>query len=332
MTHLNSPLPFPAALPPGFQYKAESVQFDPQRHLQLEAPESIVTLDDLGYTEAQIKKCPTDFGISSTARLLSDEGIAAMLEVARSLKENAVHCERIENMVRGGVYQSKFLRDFCLSPEVTEFLTDIFGTPIAPHTMPLHLGHLNFAPNDLNRSVDKWHSDTLGLDYVLMLTDPSEICGGKFEYFNGTRDEAAAYAASDQSIPDSRTVAPAFPGAGYAVILQGNMVVHRASKLTAHAERITLVNGYVPLNCEIEDACRFPDLTLVDPHHVLFAEYARHKAWLSAGKLHQLIAEMPFTDDRHVITGQLRDAIADVEAAIAEISAENSGAMIHYGD
>ncbi len=332
MTYLNSPLPFPAALPPGYQYQAEPVPFDPQRHLQLEAPESIVTLDDLGYTEAQIEKCPTAAGISSAARLLSDEGVAAMLEAARSLKVHAVHCERIENMVRGGVYQSRFLKDFCLSPDVTEFLSGIFDTPIAPHAMPLHLGHLNFAPDDLNRSVDKWHSDTLGLDYVLMLTDPSEICGGKFEYFNGTRDEAAAYAAAGQPIPDSLAIAPEFPGAGYAIILQGSLVVHRAAKLTARAERITLVNGYVPLNSQIEDACRFPDLTLVDPHPVLFTEYARHKAWLSAGKLHQLIAEMPFTDDRHTITRQLQDAIADVKSAIAEISDEKSAAMIHYGD
>lgn len=332
MLQLNTPLPFPERLPSGYSYSIESVKFDPERHLQLEPPESILHLSDFGYSADDIEKCATDFAVSSAVRLLSDEGVKVMLDIARSLNKYAVNCERIENMVRGGVYQSEFLRDFCLSPEITEFLSQIYATPVAPHTMPLHLGHLNFAPDDLDRAVDKWHHDTLGLDYVLFLSDPAQLQGGDFQYFLGTRDEAKELADQGLSIPDDRTVSPYFPDAGYAIVLHGNMVVHRATRLTERAERITLVNGYVPLNPAIEDVCRFSDLTLVDPHHVLFTEWARHKAWLSVGKLQNMIENIPFTEDRRTITNYLKGAIADIETAIEDINDEQEAAMIHYGD
>ncbi len=332
MTYRNHPLPFPSRLPDGYRYRAESISFDPNTHLQLEMPTTCVTLDELGYSQAQIGDCPTDFAVSTAVRILSDEGVEVMREISRHLKQYSVNCERIENMVRGGVYQSEFLRDFCLCPEVTEFIGEVFKTPVAPHTMPLHLGHLNFAPDDLSRAVDLWHHDTLALDYVLMLSDPGELQGGDFQYFNGTRDEAKEYADSGVPIPDDRTVTPHFPGSGYAIVLHGNMVVHRATKLTKAAERITLVNGYVPLAADVEDACRFPDLTLVDPHHVLFTEWARHKAWLAIGKLNEMTADIPFTDDREVITSYLKCAIADVETAIGDLENIDDASMIHYGE
>ena len=332
MLNLNTPLPFPNRLPDGYHYRQESIEFDPDRHLQLEPPEKVRRLSDLGYAPSEIETCSTDFAVSSAVRLLSDEGIEVLLDIARSLKKYAVNCERIESMVRGGTYQSRFLRDFCLSKEVTDFLSDIFGTPVAPHTMPLHLGHLNFAPDDLGRAVDKWHHDTLELDYVLMLSDPTQLQGGEFQYFLGTRDEAQELNNQGQSIPEDRTVSPEFPGAGYAIVLHGNRVVHRATRLTRRAERVTLVNGYVPLDSGFEDVCRFSDLTVVDPHHVLFAEWARHKAWLSIGKLHHMIDNIPFTEDRQVISEHLQRAIADVETAIDDLSGDNDGSMIHYGD
>ena len=136
MKKSNTPPEFPQSLPEGYRYQKEKIRFDPNRHLQLESPDSILHLSDLGYQTDEIDKCATPFAVSSAVRILSDEGVEAMLEVARQLKKYSVNCERIESMVRGGVYQSEFLRDFCLCPDVTEFLSDIFETPVAPHTMP----------------------------------------------------------------------------------------------------------------------------------------------------------------------------------------------------
>ena len=328
---LNNPSRFPLTLPEGYRYLDEPVTFDPERHLALQAPEKIWYLQELGYTEDEIAQCPTDFAVSSAARVLSEEGINVLLDIARTLRQYAVGCERIENMVRGGVYQSRFLRDLCLCPEVTEFLSGIYGTEVAPHTMPMHLGHLNYAPEDLERAVDKWHHDTLGLDYVMMLSDPEQISGGEFQYFLGTKQEAAEFSRDDKTIPPDRVVSPDFPGAGYAIILHGYMVVHRATKLEAISERITMVNGYVPLHTGSPDPCLFSDLKIVDPHHVLFPEWARHKAWLARGKLDRLIDELPFTDDQDAIVAALKDAIQEVETAIDDLKDETEPTMIHYG-
>lgn len=330
-SRLNDAMPFPRALPEGYSYLDEPVAFDPDKHLALEPPVQTLRLQDLGYSADDIAQAPTDFAVSSAARMLSDEGVDALLQVARTLRQYAVGCERIQNMVRGGAYQSRFLRDLCLCPKVTKFLSEIYGVQVAPHSMPIHLGHLNFAPDDLDRAVDKWHHDTLGLDYVMMLTDPRELSGGEFQYFLGTKHEAAAFADSGESIPPDRVVSPAFPGPGYAIVLHGNMVVHRAAKLHAIGERITMVNGYVPLDTNVPDPCRFSDLKLVDPHHILFAEWARHKAWLARVKLDRLIDELPFTDNRATLVSALKDAVVDVETAIADISDESGGSMIHYG-
>ncbi len=327
-----SPIPFPQSMPHGYDYISEPVKYDPHKHLALQRPDDVLRLQDLGYTKEEIAQCPTDFAVSSATRLLSDEGVDALVCVVRELRQYAVGCERIQNMVRGGVYQSRFLRDLCLCPKVTQFLSEIYGTPVTPHSMPLHLGHLNFAPDDLALAVDKWHHDTLGLDYVLMVSDPATLRGGEFQYFLGTKHEAAALAQRGEQIPAQRVVSPQFPGLGYMVVLQGNMVVHRGAKLTAKCERITMVNGYVPLDTRTPDPCRFSDLKLVDPHHVLFSEWARHKAWLAQSKLERLTVEMPFTDDPAELVRALKEAVADVEVAIADLSDESAGSMLHYGD
>jgi hypothetical protein len=102
--------------------------------------------------------------------------------------------ERIERTVRGGCYRSRWLRDFCVSVDVTEHLAKIYAIPVAPHPMALHLGHMNFAPEAANEAVDKWHHDTLPLDYVMMVADPAQLDGGDFEYFVGTKAEVAALA------------------------------------------------------------------------------------------------------------------------------------------
>ncbi|WP_119460398.1 hypothetical protein [Rhodospirillaceae bacterium SYSU D60014] len=325
------PMTFPSRTPVDMAPVAEAVVFDPHRHLALERPVRAVPLEALGYSEEDIAACPSRVAITAPFRLLSDEGASALLEVCRQLRLHRVSCERIENMVRGGTYRSRFLRDLCLCPEVTAFLSDVFGAPLAPHTMPLQLGHLNFAPDDLSRAVDKWHHDTVGIDYVMMVSDPATVRGGAFQYFLGTKTEAAALAAEGRTPPEDRVVSVPFARPGEVVLMQGNMVVHRGAKLEQPTERITMVNAYVPRAIGLPDPTRFPDLRKVDPHHVLFPEWARHKAWLARGKLDRLIEELPFTTDRAFIIAALREAISDIDHAITDLEDETDGGLVHYG-
>ena len=330
---LNTPINFPNTLPDGYHYIDNEPTYDSNIHLALEFPKDSHNLHDLGYSQEEIDKCPTDYGVSGVTRLLSDEGVRVLMQTAQSLRKySSSGGERIQHLLRGCVYRSKFLRDLCLCPKVSEFLSQIYGIPVAPHSIPLHLGHFNFAPDDLTRAVDKWHIDTIGFDYVMMVSDPNQQIGGRFQYFLGTKKEIQEIKDNNQSIPEDRIISPEFPGPGYIIVMQGNMVVHRGAKLEQPFDRVTMVNGYVPLNLDSVDPSRFFDLKTVDPHQLLFPEWARHKAWLSKGKLNRIIEELPFTDDRELIINKLKSAIEDVETAIKDLSDSSEGEQNFYGD
>jgi len=331
--YINTPINFPNTSPKGYQYLDNEPTYNPKVHLDLEYPKEYLSLQDLGYSEEEIANCPTDFGVSGVARLLSDEGVKVLMNTVQALKKySASGGERIQHMLRGGVYRSKFLRDLCLCSEVSEFMSEIYGIPVAPHSIPLHLGHCNFSPDDLSRAVDKWHTDTIGLDYVLMVSDPTEQIGGEFQYFLGTKKEVNNIKKEGKLLPNDRVVSPTFPGPGYMIVMQGNMVVHRGAKLIKAFDRVTMVNAYVPLDTFYDDPSRFLDVKSVDPHELLFPEWARHKAWISRGKLNRLIEELPFTKDKNLIISELKNAIKDVENAISDLSNEDTGDLEHYGD
>ncbi len=187
-------------VPDGFKLIEDKASFDPKKHLQLEKPNEIYSLKDLGYSKEIIADSPVDFAATSVFRILSDEGSEILLDVTRKLEKFTTSSQRIARNVRGGVYRSKFLRDLCLSDEVSIFLSDIAGINVSPHTIPHQLGHLNYNPLELEKNVDKWHVDTLMFDYVMFVTDPKKIKGGQFQYFYGTKDEMAEIKKNNKEI------------------------------------------------------------------------------------------------------------------------------------
>ncbi|MEM8705524.1 MAG: hypothetical protein AAGE98_03655 [Actinomycetota bacterium] len=233
-------------------------------------------------------------------------------------------------MTRGGCYRSRWLRDLCTSPLVTAHLEAIYGIEIAPHAMPVHLGHLNYEPSRIETAIDKWHHDTLPLDFVMTVTDPMLVAGGRFEYFLGTKHEAAELAARGETPPVERTVAPDFPGPGYAIALHGDMVVHRAGPITELTERISMVNGYVAVDTARDEQSRSADLIVVDDPQVLYTEWAKFASWRSHGRLGSLLEQLPFSDDPQAVADELEAAIADATQAVAEMRA-GARQMDHYG-
>ncbi len=324
-------VPFPETQPDGYEWLDDEPTFDPAVHLQLEAPDEIVMLADLGYSADEIATKATQVAASSPFRLLSDEGAAVMLTIARRLRPYARAAgDRIENMVRGGCYRSRWLRDVCVSQDVCTHLEAIYGIAIAPHPMPVHLGHMNFEPDSIDAAIDKWHHDTLPLDFVMTVTDPAQVAGGRFEYFLGTKHEAASLADSGRTPPPDRTVAPDFPGPGYAIALHGDMVVHRAGPLDELTERISMVNGYVALDATRDEQSRSADLIALDDPRVLYTEWAKFAAWRSAARLDTLVHELPFTEDVESVTAALEHAIEDARRAADEMrSGERQ--LEHYG-
>ena len=324
-------VPFPETLPAGYEWLDGEPAFDPELHLQLEEPHEVVMLADLGYDPDEIASKATPLAASSPFRVLSDAGAAVMLTVARRLRAFARPAgNRIERMTRAGCYRSRWLRDLCTSQEVSNHLELIYSTAIAPHPMPVHLGHINYEPSSIEAAIDKWHHDTLPLDYVMAVTDPARVPGGRFEYFLGTKHEAAALAAEKRTPPPERTAAPEFAGPGYAIALHGDMVVHRAAPLEALTERISMVNGYVALDTSIDDQSRTADLIVVDDHETLWTEWAKTAAWRSRGRLSGVIDGLEFTPDRDAVIAELESAVGDVQQAIEEMRA-GERMTEHYG-
>ena len=327
---MTTAVPFPAVQPPGTAWLADEPRFDPAVHLQIEPPSATVGLAEFGYGDDVIAPTATTIAVSEPFRVLSDEGAAALLETCRRLRIHTKRAgNRIENTVRGGCYRSRFLRDLCLDPSVTATMASIYGTDVAPHTMPLHLGHLNYEPSDVREAVDKWHHDTIPLDYVMMVSDPNTLPGGQFEYFVGTKTEAAELARRGERPPEDRIVAPVFPGPGYAIALHGDMVVHRGAPLTAQAERITMVNAYVALDRARSDQSRSRDLIGVDDEAILYTEWVKHVAWRAQGRLGALVDSTGFGLDRELAIEALEAAVADVTRAIEDMRAGERDAE-HY--
>ena len=79
-------VPFPEALPEGYQWLGGEPPFDPERHLSLESPSQTLSLEDLGYSREEIQDKATTFGVSEPFRILSKEGSEVMLETARRLR------------------------------------------------------------------------------------------------------------------------------------------------------------------------------------------------------------------------------------------------------
>ena len=195
-----------------------------------------------------------------------------------------------------------------------------------PHTISHQLGHLNYNPHQVGKNVDKWHADTLRYDYVMFVTDPKSVVGGEFQYFKGTKHEMAAFKKAGIEVPEERIISPAMPGPGYAVMQQGNMVVHQAKGLREEGERITMVNGYVAADARIEDFTRYDQLKLVDPRDVSTTEFARHHATLAE----RLVTQAGFEADDGVHIANLREAARRLAAVADEIAQTDKVEIDHY--
>ena len=323
------PLTFPRHPPVEIKQVRDSVAFDPARHLALTFPEKVWTLEDFGYDSASRAQTPSPVIMTSPFRILSDEGVAAFRRAVEGMKEDRTIStgSRLASYIRGSAYRSRYVRELCLSPEVATHLSAIAGTPLAPHTLPQMMAYINLAPDDPSRGVDNWHVDSIGFDTVMLASDPRQLKGGRFQYFKGTREEAAALVGADprdltqgysQELPADRVVSAEYPAAGWALFMQGSYVFHRGTKLEAPGERTTLVAGYVARDV------RFPDPTNTKGMQHwgsgdLLTEVARHAAWMAEGKLRALIEDLPFGHDRLALAEKLEAAVADALRIAAEM-------------
>lgn len=320
---MRHPLPFPTDKPTAYHALQDEPPFSAARHLALEPPQQTTSLAQLGYTESEIALCPSSLAITSAFRIFSPEGLATVQHLAARMKSNrnaaaGTGANRLGAYIRGAGYRSRFMRDFCTAPDLLAFLSDLAQTPLAQHTVPAVACAINYAPEDITRAVDNWHVDSVPYDMVILLTPPSEFTGGEFQYFHGTRAEGEALtggngeAGTTLDLPPDRVRTMDFGAAGCGFLQQGTRIFHRACRLRAPADRVTLVPAFVPLaspahieGTNIANMSRWQDPGIQ-------CELARHAAWLARDELRRLIDDLPLTAPPPHIAARLEKATQSV--------------------
>ena len=327
--NLEHTLPFPSGIPKGYLQLQSEPKFCAAKHLQLEQPEWSCSLHKLGYSAQQITKCPSKFGVSSAFRILSDEGLAIARDLCKRMYKNrnsslGTGNNRLGSYIRGAGYRSRFVRDFCDSPELAEHLSQMADVSLARHSVPAVACGINYAPEDINRAVDSWHTDSVAFDIVLMLSDPKQIEGGEFQYFEGTKHDGQALLGisgeegTNAELPTDQVKTISFPAAGYGFMQQGNMIFHRACKLKKKAERITMIPSFVVSPVRATDATNSINMSNWEDPGIV-PELARHEAWRAAARLQALVDEISLKDDPKKLVRQLDEAVAPLTAFTANL-------------
>ena len=324
-------LAFPDDKPAAYVRLGGEAVFDAGRHLALEKPKEALSLVELGYSSETAEQCPSGVAVTSAFRVFSEEGLAQMQECAKQMKSNRNQADgtgenRLGSYIRGAGYRSQFVRDFCESPELLAFLSEVVGAPLARHSMPSVACGINYAPEDISRAVDSWHVDSVSFDMVILLTDPQTFRGGEFQYFRGTKSEGEnilqvkGEEGAAAELPRDRVRTMDFPDAGCGFVQQGNMVFHRACRLLEKADRVTMIPSFVALDDSKPEGSNIRALSRWgDPG--MAAELARHEAWLAREKLRRLIEEIPLAVSREEAAALTEKAASGLNNLAAELRA-----------
>jgi hypothetical protein len=337
MQNTLNTLPFPSKKPEEYIALENEPVFSANKHLALEDPKSIVSLSDLGYGESEIADSPSNFGVCSAFRILSDEGVEVMRDLCRRMYSNrnatvGTGANRLGSYIRGAGYRSQFVKDFCDSPELAKHLSSLTGVSLARHSVPAVACGINYAPDDISKAVDTWHTDSVAFDIVMLMSNPDEFAGGEFQYFDGTKHEGQQLLGIDgeegvdSELPSERVMTVTFPKAGYGFLQQGNQIFHRARQLTYKAERITMIPSFVVTPSTANDATNSVNMAAWEDPGIV-PELARHEAWRASARLAQLIDDIDVTETATDLKERLDAALAPLEQFRAQLVSSSKLAL-----
>lgn len=324
MTKNFTPLAFPSECPADYKPLNNEPLFNAKKHLNLEKPTSIYSLEDLGYSKQEASACESSFGYSSAFRILSDEGVDIMKHTCDRIYNNrndstGTGVNRLGSYARGAGYRSKFIRDFCDSPELSEHLSAITEITLGRHSVPAVACGINYAPDDITKVIDSWHVDSVSFDIVMMLSDPSLMKGGEFQIFNGTKEEGQVLLGIkgeegiNASLPQERIITLPIPAAGYGFLQQGSMIFHRACRLLEKAERITMIPSFEVLPRSAKDDTNSINMSSwSDPG--ICSELARHEIWRASARLDTLLDQISLNDQPDELASNIQHAVTKLLA------------------
>jgi hypothetical protein len=297
-----------------------------RRYLQLEPPAGVHTFAEFGQADEDALLSPV--AVTEPFRILSDEGVAVALKIARELEKIAVGDARSKRM-RGCTYRSRFFDGMYRDPELVSFLAALAQADLREHPVGHHRVQLNFAPEELSRDVDIWHHDVVAYDFVMLLTDPAGMKGGNTEFFRGTLKEGMAILGEQGAIPPERIGAVGYPAAGWAFLQQGHQVLHRAARLAEPYPRVSLVASYYCADPRFREPTILPPLRKADGRDVALVEWAHYAAYRTIGRLEAFLAPGPdFAAGPQAARERLTECLAEATAALAEFDSTDEGFLV----
>jgi hypothetical protein len=311
--------------PSGYEIAASDTVWE-ERYLQLAPSPTVHMLDEFGDSDAEVALSP--MAISEPFRVLSDEGAAVALRIARELERQAIGDARSKRL-RGCTYRSQFFAGLYSDPRLIEFLSDLAQADLREHPIGHHQVQLNFAPEELSKDVDVWHYDVVAYDFVMILTDPAPMKGGNTEFFRGTIEEGMRILSERGELPSERIGKIEYPGPGWAFLQQGHRILHRAASLQVPYPRISLVASYYCADAEWREPTILSPLRKADGRDIALVEWANYAAYRTVQRLQSFLARQPdFSVPLAEVKRQLAECLADAERAIEEFDSTDPGSLI----
>lgn len=185
-------------------FSLDGPKFNESIHLALRRPDRIVRMADFAANQERYNApLVSDFAQTGLFNVLSSEGMRILSSEIDRLEKFAVESPRIPRVLRGATFRSRFIYDLCHSKVLANFMSSIAGTELIAHPMEIMNAHINLAPKDLTRAIDRWHHDTTPFVLIIFCTPPEEYEGGEFEFFYGTKAEAEALLSAQQNYRQS---------------------------------------------------------------------------------------------------------------------------------
>ncbi|KAL0478000.1 hypothetical protein AKO1_005356 [Acrasis kona] len=199
---------------------------------------------------------------------------------------------------------------------------------------PMNYGQVNVGHIGGDRPVDAWHIDSLDFVMVMILSDMSGADGGELQVALKDAQTAKRQLSTNGELASGEEMMTvAYPGAGYAIFMQGAKILHRVTAVKSAKEpRISMVNSYMRTNVFGADNTKFSMFEEIDPKHVAAVEFARQKSWRVKGMMDYIINHASYGEDRTDVLNVLNGAIEELTSTRELLAGRKNDAVGYFDE
>ncbi len=251
-----------------------------------------------------------ELAYSAPFRLLEDDDVA-LIRASVARHAHAARAGEVGAAILPDLaMRDPDVRDLVLAPRYLARIREHLPIPVRIHPMGTNLAHVNIQLDGMD--VFDWHVDSSPLSVVVMLSDVLDEDGG-----TEVRDA------------QGRVRSLHYPGAGWAFVLHGSRVQHRA-RPTRWPERVTMVTSLLPCDPFVRDTKNL-DLALQYTDPALVAQdYLTHRLQRlreQAAALSEASDDLALVATRlELVQLELADTLRTIAAARARIASSRPDA------